>query len=28
MAMIARIEGLAQKPPAESWDGSWQLETK
>ena len=28
LAMLARIDQLAQKPPAESWDGSWQLETK
>jgi len=28
MALIARIEGLAQHPPAADWDGSWHLESK
>jgi class 3 adenylate cyclase len=28
LAMIARIEGFAQNPPAPDWDGAWQLEHK
>jgi class 3 adenylate cyclase len=27
-ALIARIDGLAQNPPAPDWDGAWQLEHK
>jgi adenylate cyclase len=28
MAFIARLDGFAQNPPQEDWDGAWYLETK
>jgi class 3 adenylate cyclase len=28
LALIARIEGFGQNPPAPDWDGAWQLEHK
>jgi adenylate cyclase len=28
MTFVARIDGFAQNPPAEDWDGSWHLEQK
>jgi adenylate cyclase len=28
LALIARIDGFAQNPPAPDWDGSWHLEHK
>jgi class 3 adenylate cyclase len=28
LALIARIEGLKQAPPADDWDGAWRLERK
>jgi hypothetical protein len=28
MAFIARLDGFAQNPPAQDWDGSWRLESK
>jgi adenylate cyclase len=28
LALLARMDGFSQNPPAEDWDGSWRLEQK